>query len=110
MSTILLLLAVILVRLPSVSKVDTSGRTMIDSAGVLQIIWLLGREPHMAEVVHPKVQALRAAGMFDVQMARREEIYLGDAALQGSAGDFAFDGELTEDGESLRGENSLKEK
>ncbi|EKM54969.1 uncharacterized protein PHACADRAFT_208510 [Phanerochaete carnosa HHB-10118-sp] len=66
-STILLLLAAILVRLPSSSgKNTTTARATVDSAGLLQITWLLGHEPHIAAVATPELEALRAAGMFEL--------------------------------------------
>ena len=52
-----------------------SDHLAVDSAGVLQITWLLGREPHLADVARPELQALRAAGMFDVQMGVRDAEY-----------------------------------
>lgn len=46
------------------------ARSEITSAGILQTTWLLGHEPHLARVEVPDVQALRAAGMFEVHVRR----------------------------------------
>ncbi|KAJ7242139.1 hypothetical protein B0H12DRAFT_1236803 [Mycena haematopus] len=77
-STILLLLAAILVLQPSSSlNRPTSAHPMVESAGILQITWLLGGEPHLAVVKNPELGALRAAGMFEVEMSEhgREKVY-----------------------------------
>ncbi|GJE98953.1 hypothetical protein PsYK624_151910 [Phanerochaete sordida] len=64
-SIVLLLLAILLIRSPSSSSRSSLGRAVIDSAGVLEITWLLGNEPHISSVAHPEREALRSAGMFD---------------------------------------------
>ena len=86
-STILLLLAASLARVPS-SPQGYTAHAITASAGVLQITWLLGREPHLAKVAFPESQALRAAGMFEVQMSDRNEerMHLGSASLRRCAG------------------------
>lgn len=70
-SIVLLLLSLALVRQPSVPPANGSShsRTAVKSAGVLQLTWLLGNEPHIASVEKPELHALRAAGMFDVQLS-----------------------------------------
>ena len=40
----------------------------IDNAGVLQLTWLVGDEPHLRDVVKPTETELRKAGMFDIHM------------------------------------------
>ena len=40
--------------------------TDIDTSGVLQVAWLLGSEPSLAKVEQPDLEALRVAGMYDV--------------------------------------------
>ena len=45
----------------------------LDSIGILQLTWLLGNEPHLANVELPDLQALRRAGMFPIQMSERVE-------------------------------------
>lgn len=70
MSLALLLLSLVLVRQPLASSNDSSHmRAVVQSAGVLQLTWLLGNEPHIAEVPEPDLHALRVAGMFDVQLS-----------------------------------------
>ena len=41
----------------------------LKSAGILQLTWLLGNDEHLAKVGRPKRQALRKAGLFDVQIS-----------------------------------------
>ena len=55
------------------SKGLVHSHTVLEGSGVLQLTWLLGNEPHLSHVGNPKVQALRTAGMFDVQMNERAE-------------------------------------
>ena len=38
----------------------------LDTSGVLQVAWLLGNEPHLAKVEEPNLEALRVAGMYEV--------------------------------------------
>lgn len=73
-SAILLIIAVLLIRPPARStRPSTAARAAaIDSAGILQITWLLGNEEHLATVQVPEVETLRAAGMFEVEMSRGE--------------------------------------
>lgn len=40
----------------------------IDTAGVLQLMWLVGDEPHLRTLVAPKDVDLRQAGMFPTDM------------------------------------------
>ncbi|GJE88181.1 hypothetical protein PsYK624_042640 [Phanerochaete sordida] len=70
-STMMLLLATVLLAIPSSVRTH-SASTTVDSAGILQITWLLGHEPHLAEVEKPELEALRAAGMFEAQMREHE--------------------------------------
>ena len=37
-----------------------------DTSGVLQIAWLLGNEPRLAEVKQPDLDTLRVAGMYEI--------------------------------------------
>ncbi|GJE98956.1 hypothetical protein PsYK624_151940 [Phanerochaete sordida] len=74
-SIILLLLAILLIRSPSSSNQSSLGRADIDSAGILQITWLLGNEPHISSVAHPELEALRTAGMFDLDSSEHEKVY-----------------------------------
>ena len=39
----------------------------IDTTGVLPVIWLRGNEPRLAEIEEPKTNALRKAGMFEIE-------------------------------------------
>ncbi|GJE84279.1 hypothetical protein PsYK624_003550 [Phanerochaete sordida] len=51
---------------------DLSGaHTDVDSGGLLQYTWLLGHEPHLADVDPSELQSLRRAGMFEVNMIDR---------------------------------------
>ncbi|GJE88180.1 hypothetical protein PsYK624_042630 [Phanerochaete sordida] len=70
-SMTMLLLATVLLAIPSSVRTH-SASTTVDSAGILQITWLLGHEPHLAEVEKPELEALRAAGMFEAQMREHE--------------------------------------
>lgn len=70
-SIVLLLLAFALSRQPSASDDPSQTRNLIQSAGVLQLTWLLGNEPHIAKVKEPELRSLRMAGMFDIQMSER---------------------------------------
>ena len=45
------------------------GTDGLDSAGILQLTWLLGNDDHFVEIERPEQQTLRRAGMFDVQMS-----------------------------------------
>ena len=46
---------------------------LFDNAGILQLTWLLGNEPHLASVPRPELLALRVAGMFDIHMGERAD-------------------------------------
>ena len=37
----------------------------------MQFTWLLGSEPRLAQVDNPRLENLRAAGMFDIQIGDR---------------------------------------
>ncbi|GJE99694.1 hypothetical protein PsYK624_159650 [Phanerochaete sordida] len=70
-SAVLLLVAIALIlsppsSRPSLSRGPAIDRAGIDSAGILQITWLLGNEPHIAAVGSPRLGALRTAGMFEL--------------------------------------------
>ena len=39
----------------------------VDTTGVLPVIWLLGNEPRLAALEEPKTNALRNAGMFEIE-------------------------------------------
>lgn len=70
---ILLSLSVVLIRLPTSSREDINTRTIFDSAGILQLAWLLGHEPRLATVKEPRVNELRSAGMFEIHMGEVAE-------------------------------------
>lgn len=78
-SIALMVLSLALIRQPLASANDPAHtRAVVQSAGVLQLTWLLGHEPHIATVPEPDVHALRVAGMFDVQLsAPRSWVALG---------------------------------
>ena len=57
--------------MPAPSRAAYDARVALDSAGILQLTWLLGTEPRLADVASPEVATLRSAGMFDVQMSER---------------------------------------
>ena len=68
-SVALLLLSIYLARLPASTRAVFDSSAVFDSAGILQLTWLLGNEPRLARVGKPDVKSLRKAGMFDVQMS-----------------------------------------
>ncbi|GJE99693.1 hypothetical protein PsYK624_159640 [Phanerochaete sordida] len=73
-SSALLLLVAAGLTAPSILFVDKgvkTRRTAIGSAGVLQVMWLLGIEPRLADVDTPEVSKLRRAGMFSFQRRKR---------------------------------------
>lgn len=70
-SVLLLVLSVILTRVHSSSLRSVDTRAAVDYAGVLQLTWILGNEPHMRHVREPSSQMLREAGMFEVKMSDR---------------------------------------
>lgn len=78
-SVALLALAILLIQLPS-SWTAYDLRSVFDSAGVLELTWLFGNEPALAKVRHPTLRALRAAGMYEVQLSERaqEKVYLAE--------------------------------
>ncbi len=53
----------------------------LNSAGILQLTWLLGNESHFSEITRPDIQELRRAGLFDVQMSA----WVESKARRGSA-------------------------
>lgn len=59
---------------------------MFDTPGVLQLAWLFGHEPALARVRRPDVQALRAAGMFDVLLGERAAERAGGGAGEEAVG------------------------
>ncbi|GJE84277.1 hypothetical protein PsYK624_003530 [Phanerochaete sordida] len=69
-SVVLLLVCVALIRTPRAAR-TASVAVDVDSGGLLEYTWLLGYEPHLAEVESPDLRNLRAAGMFEVDMADR---------------------------------------
>lgn len=73
MSSALLLLSFALTGWPFSAKDPSRFDTVLENAGILQLTWLLGNEPHFSEVTNPQVIVLRAVGMFDVQMNERAE-------------------------------------
>lgn len=50
---------------------SAASRAAIGYAGVLQLTWILGNEPHLRRVHEPSSQTLREAGMFEVKMSER---------------------------------------
>lgn len=70
-SAVLLVVCVLAIHVPRSARSAFDPRVRVDSGGLLQFTWLLGHEPHLAQVDSPEVDNLRAAGMFDVQMIDR---------------------------------------
>ena len=68
-SCVLLITALFLIQRGRLSET----RLMLESTGLLQLTWLIGQEPtiaeRIAEVEEPTQDQLRRAGMFDVQMS-----------------------------------------
>ena len=62
-----------MIRLPAPSRAAFNSRVVFDSAGILQLTWLLGTEPRLSCVGEPEVDELRKAGMFDVRMSEMAE-------------------------------------
>jgi len=66
----LLTVSCLLIRQPERYTLKSS----IDSAGILQLTWLLGRQPSVvepiAEVENPEIKELLKAGMFEVQLSQ----------------------------------------
>ncbi|GJE84278.1 hypothetical protein PsYK624_003540 [Phanerochaete sordida] len=67
----LLILALLMIRRPARERAAVDSYVEIDSGGLLQYTWLLGNEPHLAQVSSPELANLRAAGMFDVNIGDR---------------------------------------
>ena len=61
-SVLLLVLAAVLIRRTHYPEYPQG----LDTSGVLQIAWLLGNEPRLATVQRPDLNALRVAGMYEV--------------------------------------------
>lgn len=64
----LLVLCFVVTHVPASARAAFDPKIVVDSGGLLQYTWLLGNEPHLADVVSPELDNLRAAGMFNVQM------------------------------------------
>ncbi|GJE91632.1 hypothetical protein PsYK624_077820 [Phanerochaete sordida] len=77
-SVVLLVVAILVIRVPASARAAFDPDVSIDSGGLLQYTWLLGNEPHLAEVEHPELENLRAAGMFDVHVGDRLKRRLDD--------------------------------
>lgn len=43
----------------------------LDTAGILQLTWLLGNNSHLSFIARPTQRILREAGMFDIQLSVR---------------------------------------
>lgn len=43
----------------------------LDTAGILQLTWLLGNNSHLSSIARPTQRILREAGMFDIQLSVR---------------------------------------
>ena len=49
-------------------KKTEPGLDKLTTPGILQITWLLGNDDHFIGIQKPELQALRKAGMFDVEL------------------------------------------
>lgn len=67
----LLALCILVIRVPASARTAFDPKIVADSGGLLQYTWLIGNEPHLANVESPELENLRAAGMFDVQISDR---------------------------------------
>ena len=96
-SIALLIISAYLIYIPCRSRTAYNSGLAFDSAGILQLTWLLGTEPRLAHVRTTDISVLRRAGMFNVQMsekaARREYI----------------DSESVENNETLQEQDTLKQ-
>ena len=70
-SLALLALSAYLTYVPSHLRAAYDADVAFDSAGILQLVWLLGAEPRLADIRKPDVGALRKAGMFGVRMSEK---------------------------------------
>lgn len=70
MSILLLLLSGALIRFAEAGKTHAC-HAVFDSTGVLQLAWLFGDEPDLLRIRRPEVEALRGAGMFEVELTKR---------------------------------------
>ena len=66
----MLVLSALLIR-PRLSYQPANATPSMDSVGMLQLTWLLGNEPHLRCVRRPESQALREAGMFEIEIGER---------------------------------------
>lgn len=62
----MLVLSILLARIPN-SHAQAKPATAVSSTGILQFTWLLGTEPRLHDVERPDLDALRRAGLFDVE-------------------------------------------
>lgn len=72
-------LCLALVRPHGLRTATSNTHAAFDSTGVLQLTWLLGREPRINALPTPESTALRHAGMFNVQMSAVAEQRLGSS-------------------------------
>ena len=70
-SMALLILSTYIIYIPPHSRSSYDSDVAFDNAGILQLVWLLGTEPHLADISRPDVSALRKAGMFEVRMSEK---------------------------------------
>ena len=69
---LLLVLSLRLIRLPHRAEPSADlNPVAIANAGILQLTWLLGSEPHISAVRRPELDLLREAGLFEVNMANK---------------------------------------
>ncbi|KAJ3551977.1 hypothetical protein NM688_g4402 [Phlebia brevispora] len=89
-SCILLVLTVALVIRSSGLERDVAYR---DVSGLLPVLWMLGNEPRLAAIGNPDVDALRAAGMYEISRINRFPQHSADTMKLG-LGDFGEEYEL----------------
>ena len=70
-----------------IQRSNVDPHTDVDTTGVLQIAWLLGSEPRLARVERPELEALRIAGMYDVDPHTLRYRRMGSSMSEKSAED-----------------------
>lgn len=67
-SLVLLALSILVTHVPASARAAFDPKSVVDNGGLLQYTWLLGNEPHLADIASPDLDKLREAGMFDIHM------------------------------------------